>query len=168
MIVVYGAAILAFFEGRKPTIASIARYLQLLHETTRRYLKTIVDLGLIPVPRTIYVPDAPWRLSLRRAGFSNARATSAMTALLLVGGVMNLLWVGLLVLLITSGEGHSHRTPDRSPCWHSSARGWSVVIVDDGNVLTANHCRRCLSAASRRPGQSKNSPPASSCATTTI
>jgi hypothetical protein len=47
LIVVYGVVILAFLEGRKPTIASIARYLQLPHETTRRYLKTVVDLGLL-------------------------------------------------------------------------------------------------------------------------
>ena len=47
LIVVYGAVILAFLEGRKPTIASIARYLQLPHETTRRYLKTVVALGLL-------------------------------------------------------------------------------------------------------------------------
>ena len=47
LIVVYGAVILAFLEGRTPTIASIARYLQLPHETTRRYLTTIVDLGLL-------------------------------------------------------------------------------------------------------------------------
>ena len=47
LIVVYGAAILAFLQGRKPTIADIARYLQLPHETTRRYLKTVVDLGLL-------------------------------------------------------------------------------------------------------------------------
>jgi hypothetical protein len=37
LIVVYGAVILAFLEGRKPTIASIVRYLQLPRETTRRY-----------------------------------------------------------------------------------------------------------------------------------
>ena len=42
-----GAVILAFLEDMKPTIASIARYLQLPHETTRRYLKTVVDLGLL-------------------------------------------------------------------------------------------------------------------------
>jgi DNA-binding IclR family transcriptional regulator len=47
LIVIYGAVILAFLEGRNPTIASITRYLQLPHETTRRYLKTIVDLGLL-------------------------------------------------------------------------------------------------------------------------
>jgi hypothetical protein len=47
LIIVYGAVILAFLEGRKPTIASIARYLQLPHETTRRYLKTIIALGLL-------------------------------------------------------------------------------------------------------------------------
>ena len=47
LIVVYGAVILAFIEGRKSTTASIARYLELPHETTRRYLKTIVDLGLL-------------------------------------------------------------------------------------------------------------------------
>ena len=47
LIIIYGAVILAFLEGRKPTIASIARYLQLPHETTRRYLKTVVDLGLL-------------------------------------------------------------------------------------------------------------------------
>ena len=47
LIVVYGSVILALLEGRKPTIARIARYLQLPHETTRRYLKTIVDLGLL-------------------------------------------------------------------------------------------------------------------------
>jgi hypothetical protein len=40
LIVVYGSVILAFLEGRKPTIANIARYLELPHETTRRYLKT--------------------------------------------------------------------------------------------------------------------------------
>jgi hypothetical protein len=47
LIIIYGAVILAFLEGRNPTIASIARYLQLPHESTRRYLKTIVDLGLL-------------------------------------------------------------------------------------------------------------------------
>jgi DNA-binding IclR family transcriptional regulator len=47
LIIIYGAVILAFVEGRTPTIASIARYLQLPHETTRRYLKKIVDLGLL-------------------------------------------------------------------------------------------------------------------------
>ena len=39
-----GAVILAC---RKPTIARIALYLQLPHETTRRYLKTVVALGLL-------------------------------------------------------------------------------------------------------------------------
>jgi len=47
LIVVYGSVILAFLEGRKPTIANIARSLELPHETTRRYLKTVVDLGLL-------------------------------------------------------------------------------------------------------------------------
>jgi len=56
LIVVYGAVILAFIEGRKPTIASIARYLQLPHETTRRYLKTIVDLGLLAQNGREYKP----------------------------------------------------------------------------------------------------------------
>jgi hypothetical protein len=56
LIVVYGAVILAFLEGRKPTIASIARYLQLPHETTRRYLKTIVDLGLLTKSGRGYKP----------------------------------------------------------------------------------------------------------------
>ena len=56
LIVVYGAAILAFLEGRKPTIASIARYLQLPHETTRRYLKTVVDLGLLKRDARGYKP----------------------------------------------------------------------------------------------------------------
>jgi hypothetical protein len=40
LIMVYGTVMLAYLEGRKPTIASVARYLQLPHETTRRYLKT--------------------------------------------------------------------------------------------------------------------------------
>ena len=56
LIVVYGAVILASFEGRKPTIASIARYLQLPHETTRRYLKKIVDLGLLTKNARGYKP----------------------------------------------------------------------------------------------------------------
>jgi len=78
LIVVYGAVILASFEGRKPTIASIARYLQLPHETTRRYLKKIVDLGLLakngrgykPTERTRKgVADAPRKIErlLRQA-----------------------------------------------------------------------------------------------------
>jgi predicted transcriptional regulator len=56
LIVVYGAVILALLEGRKPTIASIARYLQLPHETTRRYLKTVVDLGLLTKDGRSYKP----------------------------------------------------------------------------------------------------------------
>jgi len=52
----YGAVILAFLEGRTPTIASIARYLQLPHETTRRYLKKIVDLGLLTKNARGYKP----------------------------------------------------------------------------------------------------------------
>ena len=56
VIVVYGAVILALLEGRKPTIASIARYLQLPHETTRRYLKTVVDLGLLAQDGRSYKP----------------------------------------------------------------------------------------------------------------
>jgi hypothetical protein len=56
LIVVYGAVILAFLEGRKPTIASIARYLQLPRETTRRYLKTVVDLGLLTKDGRSYKP----------------------------------------------------------------------------------------------------------------
>ena len=56
LIVVYGAVILAFLEGRKPTIASVARYLQLPHETTRRYLKTVVDLGLLTQNGRSYKP----------------------------------------------------------------------------------------------------------------
>jgi IclR helix-turn-helix domain len=56
LIVVYGAVILAFLEGKKPTIARIARYLQLPHETTRRYLKTIVDLGLLIKNARCYEP----------------------------------------------------------------------------------------------------------------
>ena len=74
----YGAVILAFLEGRTPTIASIARYLQLPHETTRRYLKKIVDLGLLakngrgykPTERTRKgVADAPRKIErlLRQA-----------------------------------------------------------------------------------------------------
>ena len=48
MIIVYGAVILAFLEGRKPTIASIARYLPVTAlDHKARYLKTIVDLGLL-------------------------------------------------------------------------------------------------------------------------
>jgi len=47
---------LAFLEGRKPTIANIARYLELPHETTRRYLKTVVDLGLLTQNGRTYKP----------------------------------------------------------------------------------------------------------------
>ena len=56
LIIIYGAVILAFLEGREPTIASIARYLQLPHETTRRYLKTVVDLGLLTKDGRSYKP----------------------------------------------------------------------------------------------------------------
>ena len=56
LIVVYGSVILAFLEGRKPTIANIARYLELPHETTRRYLKTVVDLGLLTQNGRTYKP----------------------------------------------------------------------------------------------------------------
>jgi hypothetical protein len=56
LIVVYGSVILAYLEGRKPTIASIARYLELPHETTRRYLKTVVDLGLLTQNGREYKP----------------------------------------------------------------------------------------------------------------
>jgi len=45
LIVVYGAVILALLEGRKSHIASIARYLQLPHETTRRYLKECAEIN---------------------------------------------------------------------------------------------------------------------------
>ena len=58
LIVVYGSVILAFLEGRKPTIANIARYLELPHETTRRYLKTVVDLGLLTQNGRTYKPTA--------------------------------------------------------------------------------------------------------------
>jgi predicted transcriptional regulator len=56
LIVVYGSVILAYLEGRKPTIANIARYLELPHETTRRYLKTVVDLGLLAQNGREYKP----------------------------------------------------------------------------------------------------------------
>src|SRR5262249_25883067 len=38
------------------TTASIARYLELPHETTRRYLKTVVDLGLLAQDGRSYKP----------------------------------------------------------------------------------------------------------------
>jgi len=56
LIVVYGAVILAFIKGRKSTTASIARHLELPHETTRRYLKTVVDLGLLAQDGRSYKP----------------------------------------------------------------------------------------------------------------
>jgi hypothetical protein len=56
LVVIYGSVILAYLEGRKPTIANIARSLQLPHETTRRYLKTIVDLGLLLPNGRTYKP----------------------------------------------------------------------------------------------------------------
>jgi hypothetical protein len=36
LIVVYGTVILRYIEGKTPNIASIARYLELPHESTRR------------------------------------------------------------------------------------------------------------------------------------
>jgi len=57
LLFVYGAAILAFSEGKTPTIASIARFLQLPHETTRRYLQTIVRLGLLTKNGRGYKPS---------------------------------------------------------------------------------------------------------------
>jgi hypothetical protein len=65
LLFVYGAAILAFSEGKTPTIASIARFLQLPHETTRRYLQTIVRLGLLTKNGRAYKPT-------KRAGASPA------------------------------------------------------------------------------------------------
>jgi len=50
LIVVYGTVMLAYLEGRKPTIASVAWYLQLPHETTRRYLKTLVGSRIRQCP----------------------------------------------------------------------------------------------------------------------
>jgi hypothetical protein len=67
LIIVYGAVILAFLEGRKPTIASIARYLQLPHETTRRYLKTIIALGLLTKNGRGYKPTERSRKGMTRA-----------------------------------------------------------------------------------------------------
>ena len=67
LIVVYGAVILAFLEGRKPTIASIARYLQLPHETTRRYLKTVVGLGLLTQNGREYKPTERTRKGVANA-----------------------------------------------------------------------------------------------------
>ena len=58
-------AILAFSEGKTPTVASIARFLQLPHETTRRYLQTIVRLGLLTKNGRAYKPT-------KRAGASPA------------------------------------------------------------------------------------------------
>ena len=59
------------------------------------------------MPEAVCVPDAPRRLSRRRAGFSDARHGAycvgccwALMALLLFGGVMNVLWIALLALLI--------------------------------------------------------------------
>jgi predicted transcriptional regulator len=65
LLFVYGAAILAFSEGKTPTITSIARFLQLPHETTRRYLQTIVHLGLLTKNGRGYKPT-------ERAGASPA------------------------------------------------------------------------------------------------
>jgi hypothetical protein len=45
LIVVYGAVILAFLEGRKPAIASITRYLQLPHENTHAPLLASGTIG---------------------------------------------------------------------------------------------------------------------------
>jgi len=65
LIVVYGAVILALLEGRKSHIASIARYLQLPHETTRRYLKAVVDLGLLAKNGRGYKPTEHTRRAAR-------------------------------------------------------------------------------------------------------
>jgi len=65
LLFVYGAAILAFSEGKTPTVASIARFLHLPHETTRRYLQTIVRLGLLTKNGRAYKPT-------KRAGASPA------------------------------------------------------------------------------------------------
>ena len=64
LIVVYGSVILAYLEGRKPTIANIARSLELPHETTRRYLKTVVDLGLLTQNGRTYKPTERSRKSV--------------------------------------------------------------------------------------------------------
>jgi Mn-dependent DtxR family transcriptional regulator len=56
LLFVYGAVILALSEGKTPTITSIARFLQLPHETTRRYLQTIVRLGLLTKKGRRYKP----------------------------------------------------------------------------------------------------------------
>jgi predicted metal-binding membrane protein len=60
----------------------------------------------------------------------------ALMALLLVGGVMNVLWIGLLasLILLASGEGRSLRSSDRSRCRHGPDSGRYVVVLN-GNVL---------------------------------
>jgi hypothetical protein len=63
LLFVYGAAILAFSEGKTPTITAIARFLQLPHETTRRYLLTIVRLGLLTKNGRGYKPTESARTS---------------------------------------------------------------------------------------------------------
>ena len=52
LIVVYGAVILAFLEGHRQhrAVSSVP------HETTRRYLKTVVDLGLLKRDGRSYKP----------------------------------------------------------------------------------------------------------------
>jgi len=67
LVIIYGAVILAFVEGRTPTIASIARYLQLPHETTRRYLKKIVDPLLLAKNGRGYKPTERTRKSVADA-----------------------------------------------------------------------------------------------------
>src|SRR5690348_3511986 len=61
------------------------------------------------MPEAVCVPDAPRRLSRRRAVLSDARSSPcaycvgccwALMVLLLAGDVMNVLWIGLLALLI--------------------------------------------------------------------
>jgi predicted metal-binding membrane protein len=96
--------------------------------------------------------QTPFAFLMRQGGFRNEAPGSlmlgvrhgaycvgcrwALMALLLVGGVMNALWIVLLALLILLEKVTPFRAPDRSPCWHNTRSGGCVVTVTR-SVLTA-------------------------------
>src|SRR5215469_4153182 len=97
------------------------------------------------MPEAICVRDAPWRLSPRRTGLRNARASPWCILRRLLLGADGAFARGRRDeraldrpprVTRLFGEGYFHGAPDCAHGWHSSHCGRRVAIVN-GNVLTA-------------------------------
>lgn len=58
LLLVYGASVITYMQGRKIRASHIARYLQMPNETTRRYLKELQQLDLLEPEDHSYRPTA--------------------------------------------------------------------------------------------------------------